>query len=104
MPINGVAVGKHLLVCCLLKGVFNLQPLEKILVPMWLVLTVIRMLKSWGPAKKLDFKSLTFKTVMLLALTRARRVSSLVLLSVESGFCEIGDLTQVSTCALGEAV
>ena len=47
--------------------------------------------KMLGPARKLDLRTLTYKTLMLLALATARRVSSLVLLSLKPVYCEISD-------------
>ena len=51
------------------------------------------MLKLWSPNDKLDLKCLTYKTVMLLALVTARRCSSLYLLTLKEGYCEIGEST-----------
>ena len=49
------------------------------------------MLKEWSPASKLGLKVLTLKTSMLVALASAKRPSSLSLLSLRSGFCEVGE-------------
>ena len=49
------------------------------------------MLKSWGSARRMDIKSLTLKSAMLLALATVRRVRSLILLSVKKGYYEFGE-------------
>ena len=84
-------MGNHPMVCRLLNGLFNLRPPIKTLFPMRSVRKVIGMLRLWGLARKLDLRTLTYNTLMLLALTTARGVSSLVLLSLKPGNCEIGD-------------
>ena len=90
-PIERFCVGQHPLVCRLLKGIFNLRPPKTKLCPTWSVKSVLETLKSWSPANSLDLKCLTFKTVMLVALASAKRPSSLTLLSLKEGFCEIGE-------------
>ena len=90
-PIDGFCVGQHPLVCRLLKGAFNNRPPRPKLCPTWSVDKVLKTLKTWSPASSLDLKCLTYKTSMLVALASAKRPSSLALLSVKRGFCEIGD-------------
>ena len=65
----------------------------KTLVPTWSVTIVLRMLKLWSPNDKLELKHLTYKTIMLLALVTMKRCSSLSLLTLNEGYCEIGDST-----------
>ena len=72
-----------------MQGIYNSRPPVKTLVPTWSVMTVLKMLKLWSPNDKLDLKCLTYKTVMLLALVTARRCSSLYLLTLKEGYCEI---------------
>ena len=48
-------------------------------------------LERWGPAKKLCLKLLTFRTLALLALACAKRISSLSLLTVREGYLEVCD-------------
>jgi hypothetical protein len=91
LPMDGFKIGCHPLVCRLMKGIFNKRPPVKSLVATWSVTKVLQLLRTWSPAKKLDLKCLTLKTVMLLALASARRVSSLVLLSLNNGYCEISE-------------
>ena len=91
LPIDSYDVGKHPLMTRLMQGIYNSRPPVKTLVPTWLVTTVLKMLKLWSPNDKLDLKRLTYKTVMLLALVTARRCSSLYLLTLKEGYCEIGE-------------
>ena len=74
-----------------MQGVFNLRPPRPKLCPTWSVQAVLDMLKKWCPASSLDLKHLTLKTSMLVALASAKRPSSLSLLSIKEGLCEIGD-------------
>ena len=87
--MDGIKIGCHPLVCRLMKGIFNKRPPVKALVATWSVTKVLQLLRTWCPADKLDLKCLTLKTVMLLALASARKVSSLELLSIGPGFCKI---------------
>ena len=80
VPINGHNVGNHPMVGRLLRGVFNLKPPIRTFFPTWSVGKVVKMLRLWGPNRKLDLRTLTYKTLMLMALATARRVNSLVLL------------------------
>ena len=88
-PVEGFNVGEHPLVRRLLKGVFNVRPPKKKLVPSWSVQKVLDTLAEWSPSAQLDLKTLTYKTAMLVSLATAKRCSSLSLLSVKPGFCEI---------------
>ena len=89
--IDGFKVGQHPLVTRLMKGIFNLRPPIKKMCAAWSIREVIDLLKSWGPASKLDLKTLTLKTVMLLALACSKRCNSLAMLSVKREFCEISE-------------
>ena len=44
-----------------------------------------------GLASKLCFKQLTYRTVMLLAFSSAKRLASLSLLIVKEGYLELGE-------------
>ena len=90
-PIDGYNVGQHPLITRMMKGVFNARPPVPKKYSSWSVLTVLELLQRWGPASTLDLKTLTLKTVMLLALASSKRISSLALLSVNSKFCEISE-------------
>ena len=74
-----------------MQRIYNLRSPVKVLVSFWSVTTVLRMLKLWSPNDKLDLKHLTYKTIMLLALVTAKRCSSLSLLTLNEGYCEIGE-------------
>ena len=68
-----------------------MRPPRPKLCPTWSVDSVLKMLKEWSPASTLDLKCLTLKTAMLVALVSSKRPSSLTLLSIKEGFCEIGE-------------
>ena len=67
LPIEGVKVGEHPLICRLLKGVFNQRPPITKLVPSWSVKKVLEVLQDWSPLRSLDLKTLTLKTEMLVS-------------------------------------
>ena len=76
--IDGKPVGQHPKVCAILKGVFNERPPQPRYVFIWDVQTVLNYIKSeWSCAENLSDKLLTFKLVMLLALTSASRASAI---------------------------
>ena len=89
LPIEGVKVGDRPLICWLLKGVFNQRPLITKLVPSWSVKNILEVLQDWSPLRSLDLKTLTLKIAMLLELVTSKRCSSLVLLSLTEGYCDI---------------
>ena len=89
--IDGFKVGQHPLITRLMKGIFNTRPPIKKVCEAWSVQKVLHLLKTWGPASKLDLKLLTLKTVVLLALACAKRCDSLSLLSVKDDFYEISE-------------
>ena len=82
LPIQGFAVGKHPLVCRLLKGTYNLRPPQPKYSSLWEVGKVLAYLHYSGDNAGLSLKKLTMKLVMLLALVLAHRSSDLVRLSV----------------------
>ena len=79
---DGYDVGQHPLVTRLLKGVFNDRPPLPRYSSTWNVQTVLNYLEQLGPNKAMSWKHLTFKTVMLLALTRPSRSADLSQLDV----------------------
>ena len=100
-PMNGYNVGEHPLVCRLMKGIFNERPPQTSLVPNWSVSKVLGTLREWSPAHSLDLRCLTMKTCMLVALASGKRCSSLSLLSLEPGYCEIGEqIIRFQPCGL----
>ena len=82
-PIKGFAVGKHPLVCRLLKGVFNLRPPLPRYEHVWEVSQVTSFLDNLEENEQLSLKWLTWKLAMLLALVLAHRSSGLVRLSLQ---------------------
>ena len=82
LPIQGFAVGKHPLVCRLLKGTFNLKPPQPKYFCFWEVGKVLSFLHQPGDNANLSLKELTMKLAMLLALVLAHHSSDLVRLSV----------------------
>ena len=70
-------MGKHPLVCRLLKGAFNLRPPTPRYSQLWEVKKVLSFLKQTGESSSLQLKELTRKLAMLLALVLARRSSDL---------------------------
>ena len=90
-PIDGFPVGQHPLIKRQLKGIFNLRPPQVTLFPTWSVKAVLDMLDEWGPSSKLSFKLLTYRTVMLLALSSGKRIASISLLVVKKGYLELSE-------------
>lgn len=78
--VNGCRAGAHPLVIRFMKGVFNLRPPAPRYTETWEVQPVLRELKSMFPLHTLTLKDLTFKLVMLMALTQAARIQTLHLL------------------------
>ena len=83
LPVQGFAVGKHPLVCRLMKGTYNMRPPQPKYTSLWEVKRVLLFLHQSGDNTKLSLKELTLKLAMLLALVLARRSSDLVHLSVQ---------------------
>ena len=83
LPVEGFAVGKHPLVCRLLKGVFNLRPPLPCYEHVWEVSQVTYFLDNLEENEELSLKLLTWKLAMLLALVLAHRSSGLVRLSLQ---------------------
>ena len=83
LPIDGFPVGKHPLVCRLLKGVFNLRPPLPRYDCTWDVTKVTSYLKDLGDNEQMSLKQLTQKLAMLLALVLAHRSSGLVRLNLQ---------------------
>ena len=90
-PMEGFPVGQHPLVTRMMKGVFNSRPPIVKICPAWSVNQVLDWLRQWGPASKMDLKSLTLKTVMLLSLATSKRCDSLTMLTIKPGYCEISE-------------
>ena len=75
--VDGVSIGKHPLICQVLKGAFNARPPLLRYTTTWDVQMVLQYLEGIGPSTSLSLKFLTFKLAMLLALTRPSRSANL---------------------------
>lgn len=80
--IDGVPVGKHRLVCDLVKGVYNAAPPEPRYTQFWDVNPVFKLLLAWGNNEKMDLQRLTFKVTMLLFLVTSARGQTIANLPV----------------------
>ena len=90
-PIDGFMVGQHPLIKRQLKGIFNLRPPKQSLYPSWSVKTVLDTIKHWNPVSSLSTQLLAYKTAFLVAVSCAKRVSSLSLLSIKSGYFDLSE-------------
>ena len=86
-PVDNKAVGQHPYIIRLLKGIFNSRPPVKRLVPEWDLSVVLEALQKapFEPLKTVDLKYVTYKTVLLLAITSFRRCSDLQSLKIGEG-------------------
>ena len=75
--VDGHTVGQHPLVVRLMKGVFNDRPPLPRYTSTWNVQTVLNHIASFGANGSLSLKQLSWKTTMLLALTRPSRSADL---------------------------
>lgn len=82
--VSKVQIGKDVLIKQFMKGIFNKKPALPKYNVTWDVETVIKLLKSWSPVKNISLKLLTFKLVMLLALTTGQRMQSLFLIDIRN--------------------
>ena len=82
--ISNVQIGKNIQVKQFMKGIFNRKPVLPKYNCTWNVELVIKLLKSWTPIKDISLKYLTFKLVMLLALTTGQRMQSLFLMDIRN--------------------
>ena len=80
--IGGYKIGEHLIVHDLIRGLFKNRPKLYKSGPKWDVETVIDHILSWGRNLQLTTKPITWKLVMLLALTGACRCSELAKLDL----------------------
>jgi hypothetical protein len=74
---DGIPFGKNADVKLFLSGLFNDNPPQPRYVATWDPDTVLNMLKTWAPAKKLDFKCLTSKVAVLILLVSGQRLQTL---------------------------
>ena len=76
--IDGCRAENHPLICRFMKGVFHLRPPTPRYTTTWDVLPVLQQLRSMHPLRDLSLKDLTLKLVMLMSLTQAARVQTLI--------------------------
>ena len=89
--VDGVAIGKHPMICRMLKGAIHARPPLPHYTATWDVQTVKQYLESMGSTSSLSLKPLTFKLTMLLALTRPSRAADLASLQLDHWqFCPEG--------------
>ena len=86
-----VPVGQHPLMCRFVRGVFNQRPPSVRVVPTWDIGQVLMYLSKDHPPADLSLFRLTAKVLFLLAAFTAKRVSDLVLFSVDSSLCHVTD-------------
>ena len=80
--VDGVEVGKHPVISRLLKGAYHARPQLPRYTCTWDVQVVLRYFESLGPSTSLSLKLLTFKLVMLMALTRPSCLADLASLQL----------------------
>ena len=84
-------MGKHFLVCRYLKGVFNkIKPVPRYN-NIWSVDTVLDYLTLFWPLDEINFKELTLKLVMLIALTTGQRCQTLTFLDILEQYMQKND-------------
>ena len=80
--VDDMDVGKHPLAARVLKGAFYARPPLLRYTTTWNVQVVLDSILQWGDTTSLSLKLLTYKLVMLMALTRPSRSADLAALSV----------------------
>ena len=80
--IDGYDVGQHPMVTRLIKGAFQGRPPQPRHTETWNVATVTTYLESLGDNEKMSLNDLSYKTVMLMALTRPSRSADIANLSL----------------------
>ena len=81
--VDGKPVGQHPEVCALFCGIFNNRPPQSRYMFMWSVESIINYRKTkWKNNENLSKKYLTYKLVILMALTAATRASAMHCLDV----------------------
>ena len=91
--LDGKSVGSHALVSQFMKGVKRATATDKPLFPRWdLAVVLDGLLKHpFEPLESADIKILSLKTVLLIALTTAKRVSDIHALSVDHDCMQFSD-------------
>ena len=81
--IGGYPMGKHPLICWLIKGAYERHPPAPKYSCFWDVNVLFAMFKSWQRNSKLSLKWLSWKLAMLLSLVTSQRGQTIVGLSLE---------------------
>ena len=76
-PSDGQPIGQHQDVCHVMRGVYHTRPPQPRYSQSWNVSAVLNQLQTWGANANLPTNLLSWKLVLLLALTRAPRVGEL---------------------------
>ena len=86
---EGYEVGKHPVVCWMLKGAYERNPPKAKYTAFWDVNKVFSLLKTWGRTSELSLKLLTLKVAVLLLLVTAQRGQTIVQLTLKN--LEVGE-------------
>ena len=88
---NGTTVSNSPSLQALLKGMFNVRPPERSLVPSWDLPTALRLLSEqpYEPLENATLENLTKKTAFLVAVASGRRVSDIHALSLAPNHSDI---------------
>ena len=82
--VDGQEIGQHPTISRLMKGIYNNRPPLPRYTCTWDVRIVLDFIKALGDNQSLSLKSLTLKTVMLMALTRPSRSADLSQLDINA--------------------
>ena len=82
--MDDMDVGRHPLVCRVLKGAFHARPPLPRYSATWDVQVVLDCILQWGDTDSLSLKLLTFKLVMLMSLARPSRSADLASLCIKN--------------------
>ena len=80
---DGYTIGTHPLVVHFLTGASNLLPTKPTYQETWDVKKVFCYLQTFSPVEQLTLKLLSYRLVMLIALTQTSRLESISLLSID---------------------
>ena len=95
--MEGHPMGKHPVICWLLKGAYERNPSAPKYTKFWDIKKVFSMLKNWGRNKELSLKDLTLKLTILLLLVTSQRGQTILSLSLKGL-----DLEEVAVFRLDE--
>ncbi|KAL6486837.1 hypothetical protein MHYP_G00034630 [Metynnis hypsauchen] len=100
--IGDKPVVQHPLVCRFMKGARHKWPVSRLLVPPWDLSLVLDApcCHPFEPLEGVELKFLSLKTVLLLALTTAKRVGDLQALSTRPSCLQFDQATRECACVL----